>query len=297
MSVDKSQTYRSVWSHLMTTPFRQAYVTAAGLRTRYLEAGESHLPPLLLIHGTGSHWEAYAANIAALAEHFHVYAPDMMGCGFTDKPDRPYEVKDYVAHIVAFMDAVGVERADFIGLSLGTWVCTRLALAHPARAGKLVLVSPTGYFPVRAGAQSLIDARRSSVDNPTWENTAKVLAPMFLEPEKSLADDLVAIRHRIFSLPGMQQILPRTLTLFDPQIRLANNVTDDEWRSLASPVLLIENVDSDDIYLKTARTVVKLLPDARLVPMTGVGHWAQFEDPDTFNRVALEFLCDKEAQA
>lgn len=290
MTLDKSQTYRSVWSHMMTTPFRQGYLTAGGLRTRYVEAGEAHLPPLVLLHGTGGHWEAFCATIGPLSEHFHVFAPDMMGCGFTDKPDKPYEVKDYVAHVVAFMDAVGVDHADFIGVSLGAWVCTRLALAHPARAGRMILVAPTGYYPLAPGVQGSVDARRSSADNPTWDNTAKVLARLYHDPGKSLVDDIVAVRQRIYSLPGLKQIMPRMLTLFDPEVRLRNNLSDDEWRSIQSPVLLIENVDSDDVYLKTARTVVNLLPQARLHPMTEVSHWAQFEKPDEFNQVALDFL-------
>jgi 2-hydroxy-6-oxonona-2,4-dienedioate hydrolase len=269
MTPDKSATYRSLWSHMMTTPFRQGYLTAGGLRTRYVEAGEPDLPPLVLLHGTGGHWEAFCANIGPLSEHFHVFAPDMMGCGFTDKPDQPYEVKDYVAHVTAFMDAVGVPRADFIGVSLGAWVCTRLALAHPQRAGRMILVAPTGYYPV---------------------SPAKVLARLYHDPAKSLVDDMVAVRHRVYSLPNMKQIMPRLLTLFDPETRLRNNLSDDEWRRIESPVLLIENVDSDDVYLKTARTVVNLLPRARLHPMTEVSHWAQFEKPDEFNQVALAFL-------
>lgn len=292
MTVDKSQTYQSVWSHMMTTSFRQGYVTAAGLRTRFIEAGESNLPPLILLHGTGGHWEAFCANVGALSQHYRVLAPDMMGCGFTDKPDKPYEIADYVEHALAFMDEMGIERADFIGVSLGSWVTTRLALEQPERVGKLILVAPTGYFPLSPGVQGSVDARRNSADNPSWDNVAKVLSKLYYDPEQSLIDDMVAIRQRIYSLPIMPTIMPRLLTLFDPETRLRNNLSDDEWRRIQSPVLLIENVDSDDVYLQTARHVVNLLPNARMVPMREVSHWGQFERPDEFNRLALDFLRD-----
>jgi 2-hydroxy-6-oxonona-2,4-dienedioate hydrolase len=293
MHGDKSETYRSVWARLMTTPFKQAYVQAAGLRTRYIEAGEPDLPPLVLLHGTGGHWEAFCENIDVLSQHHRVFALDMLGCGFTDKPDRPYEIKDYVEHVVAFMDAMGLTRAAFIGVSLGSWVSTRLALAHPERVSRMILVAPTGYFPLAASVQGSLDARRNSADDPTWDKTRAVLSRLYHDPEKSLVDDIVAVRQRVYSLPGMQQIMPRMLTLFDAETRLRNNLSDDEWRSITAPVLLIEHVDTDDVYLKTARKVVDLLPNARLAPVKECSHWAQFENAPAFNPLALAFLAEE----
>lgn len=286
---DKSLTYRSVWSYLMTTSFRQSYVEAGGLRTRYIEAGDPQAPALVLLHGTGGHWEAFCANIGPLSQHFRVVALDMMGCGFTDKPDKPYEIKDYVEHLSSFLDELAIEKAHFIGVSLGSWVATGLALAQPARVDRLILVAPTGYFPLDPGVSGAIDARRSSVESPTWDKTAMVLKRLYHDPA-TLIDDLVAVRHRVYSEPGMSAIMPRMLTLFDPQTRLRNNLTDDEWRAITSPVLLIEHVDTEDVYLRTARQVVDLLPDARLHPIHKTSHWSQFEAPGEFNRAALDFL-------
>lgn len=289
---DKSQTYRSVWSYLMTVSFKQGFVEAGGLRTRYLEAGSPDAPPLLLLHGTGGHWEAFCANIGPLSEHFRVIALDMMGCGFTEKPDRPYEIKDYVAHLLAFMDVMGVSRASVVGVSLGSWVAVRLALAAPERVDRMVLVAPTGYFPLDPGVSGSVQARRASADAPTWENTVAVLKRLYYDP-RSVIDDLVAVRQRVYSHPDMKKIMPRLLTLFDPELRLKNNLSDEEWRRIHQPVLIIEHVDTEDVYLRTARQIIKLLPDARLHPVRKTSHWSQFEAPDEFNRAALAFLQGK----
>jgi len=107
-----------------------------------------------------------------------------------------------------------------------------------------------------------------------------------------LVDDIIAVRQRVYSLPGMQQIMPRMLTLFDPETRLRNNLSESEWHRIQVPVLLIEHIDTDDIYLKTARTVVSLLPHARLASITECSHWAQFENPAAFNPIALAFLAE-----
>jgi 2-hydroxy-6-oxonona-2,4-dienedioate hydrolase len=296
MSEDRGASYQSVWKHMMTVPFRQDYVMADGLRTRYVQAGSPMSPALLLLHGTGGHWETFCANLGALSEHFNCYAVDMMGCGFTDKPDKPYEIKDYVTHLVAFMNEAGLTSASIVGVSLGAWVATRMALAHPDRVDKMILISPPGLLPLRAASGSTIANRRASAADPSWENISKVLSNLVYD-KTTLMDDMVAVRQRVYSLPGIEQIMPRMLTLFDPDIRARNNLSEAEWRSLRMPVLVIAHVDSPDLYLETADKIMELLPTARRVNMRKTAHWSHFEDPETFNRLAIEFLQQKNAAA
>ncbi|MGE0034073.1 MAG: alpha/beta fold hydrolase [Xanthobacteraceae bacterium] len=296
MSEDRGASYQSVWKHMMTVPFRQDYVMADGLRTRYVQAGSPKSPALLLLHGTGGHWETFCANLGAFSEHFNCYAVDMMGCGFTDKPDKPYEIKDYVAHLVAFMNEVGLTSASIVGVSLGAWVATRMALAHPDRVDKMILISPPGLLPLRAASASTIANRRASAADPSWENISKVLSNLVYD-KTTLMDDMVAVRQRVYSLPGIEQIMPRMLTLFDPDIRARNNLSEAEWRSLRKPVLVIGHIDSPDLYLETADKIMDLLPMARRVNMRKTAHWSHLEDPETFNRLAIEFLQQKDAAA
>jgi 2-hydroxy-6-oxonona-2,4-dienedioate hydrolase len=70
MTADRGTTYQSVWRFLMQVPFRQDYVEAAGLRTRYVQAGRADRPAVLMLHGTGGHWEAFCANLGPMSEHF-----------------------------------------------------------------------------------------------------------------------------------------------------------------------------------------------------------------------------------
>jgi len=87
----------------MRTAFSQRFVDAGGVATRVVEAGSG--PPLVLLHGTGGHAEAYIRNIASLGVHFRVVAYDMIGHGFSDKPDRPYTLDDYCRHLSDLLDA------------------------------------------------------------------------------------------------------------------------------------------------------------------------------------------------
>lgn len=296
MSQDKGESYRSVWTYLMTTAFKQDFVDVAGLRTRYVEAGSPDAPPLMLLHGTGAHWEVFCANIGPLSERFHVFAIDLMGCGFTDKPDKAYETWDYANHVVAFMDLMGVRKASFVGSSLGTWVTMRIAVTQPERVDRMVLVAPSGYFPLPERTLQAARLRSGITEPPTWEQTVTVVSQLLYDPAKTLVDDIVAVRQRIYSHPDIARIMPRMLTLMDPELRARNNLTDDEWRGVVHPVLLIEHVDDDDVFLKTARKVATLLPNARLEPIQEVSHLAQLESPQVFNRLALEFLAPAAAE-
>jgi 2-hydroxy-6-oxonona-2,4-dienedioate hydrolase len=282
--------HRSVWRYLMTCAFRQDFVDAGGLRTRYLQAGNPDNPPLLLLHGTGSHWEAFCANIKPLSEHFNCFAPDLMGCGFTDKPDKPYEIADYIKHLLAFIDKLKIGRASFIGVSLGSWIIARLAQQHPSLVDKAILVSPSGYKMLPAESASIATDRRASGLDPSWDNVKKVISALFFDKQKVM-DDLVAVRQAVYSLPGMDKLMNRNLTLIvDRELRAKNNLTEAEWRSIKAPILVVAHVDTKDFWLETAYDVIKLLPNGMLTEIKQTGHWSQFEQPDEFNRVALEFL-------
>ena len=127
----------SIWNTLQGVPFRQRFVDAGGVNTRVIEAGAG--PALILLHGTGGHAEAYTRNLAAHAEHFHVYAIDMVGHGYSDMPDIAYGPQDYVDFLRDFADAIGEERVFVSGESLGAQVAAWFAIQHPSRAHKIVM--------------------------------------------------------------------------------------------------------------------------------------------------------------
>ena len=98
--------YRSVWSELYATEFRQSWVDAGGLKTRFIEAGSPSNPPLILLHGTAGSWENFALNVAAHAEHFNCYAVDFIGHGYSTKPEHPLEIPHYLDQVHRVLDAL-----------------------------------------------------------------------------------------------------------------------------------------------------------------------------------------------
>jgi pimeloyl-ACP methyl ester carboxylesterase len=283
------QPYRSVWTELLDTPFRQAWIDAGGIKTRFIQAGDPSNPPLVLLHGTAGSLENFAANFAAYASHFNCIAFDMIGSGMTDKPDYDYETDHYVNHTVDFFRAIGVKKASVIGLSLGARVASRLAIDHPGMVEKLILLSATAYFPAKPIQGDIKRSRSAAAANPTWDNIVKIFKDLFHEPSK-VWDDLIATRLAIYRRADMKAAMPHILALLDPDVYNRNRIPENDWRRLGAPTLIIAAVDHQDVFLETARTIVKLIPNATIAEMKHCSHWPQMEDAETFNKLSLEFL-------
>jgi 2-hydroxy-6-oxonona-2,4-dienedioate hydrolase len=283
------QPYRSVWTELLDTPFRQAWVDAGGLKTRFVQAGDPNNPPLILLHGTAGSLENFAANIAAYSKHFNCIAFDMIGSGMTDKPDYDYETQHYVKHAVDFLNAIGVKKASVVGLSLGARVACRLAIDHPQLVDKLILLSATAYFPAKPIQGDIQRSRSAAANNPTWENIFEIFKGLFHDPGK-VWDDLIATRLAVYKRADMKTAMPHILALLDPEVYNRNRIPDEDWKRLRAPTLIIAAVDHQDVFLETARTIVKLIPNAKIAEMKNCSHWPQMEDAEAFNRLSIEFL-------
>ena len=285
--------YRSVWTYLSTVPHRMGWVDAAGISTRYLESGRPDAPVVVLLHGTAGSLENFCANYGPLGEHFRVVGIDMLGCGYTDKPDYPYLIDDYAAHVLATLDALGIERASLVGVSLGSWVAARLAADAGDRVTSLTLIAPAGIVvdaEAEAAFGSDVKSRRTQAASaPSWESVSAAMGRLMLKPE-DLIDDLVAVRLAIYQQPEMAAAMKHLLAF----IGSGQDLSHEQWRALAQPTLVVAAVDAPNMFLDNARALGELIPGARVVEIEGCDHWAQFEQPDEFNAVALSFLTSVE---
>src|SRR5699024_2457837 len=103
----------SIWTELSPLAFRVDYVDAKGVSTRVLRAGNPDAEPVVFLHGTSGHLEAFTRNLKAHAR-YDLHALDMLGHGYTDKPDHPYEIASYVDHLLDYFDAEGISRAHIV---------------------------------------------------------------------------------------------------------------------------------------------------------------------------------------
>ena len=123
-------------------------ITARGVRTRVVEAGEGRGPPLLLVHGFLVSHREFDDVLEPLAERFHVIAPDLPGFGESEKPNPtryPYGIETFAEAIADLIAAFGVGRAALLGHSMGGAVALTVAARHPELVQRLVVVDPLSY--------------------------------------------------------------------------------------------------------------------------------------------------------
>lgn len=284
--------FESVWSDLQGVEFAQGYLDAGGVRTRYLHAGDPGLPVLLLLHGSGGHAEAYVRNIAAHAEHFSTWSIDLLGHGYTDKPGHPLEIRHYVDHLMAVMTAIGTDRAHLSGESLGGWVASRAAVDHPDRVNRLVLNTAGGSQADLEVMQRIVTLSMAAAENPSWETVQARIKWLMADKSKDY-DDIVASRQRIYRQPGFVSAMRDIMALQDPEIRRRNLMTAADYGAITAPTLVLWTSHDPTADVTEGRRISEMIPGARFEVMDGCGHWPQYEDPETFNRLHIDFLLDR----
>lgn len=281
--------HHSIWADLRGVSFSQGWLDAGGARTRYLRAGEPGRPTLILLHGVGGHAEAYSRNLKAHAGHFDVWAIDMIGHGWTESPDENREIAQYVRHILAFMDAIGVQKASISGESLGGWVASRIAADHPGRIERLVLNTAGGSQADPVVMERLKGLSMRAATEPSWDFIKARVEWLMAEKWKA-NDDLVAARQAIYSQPGMVTTMKRNMVLQDMETRLRNLMTPEDYGRIACPTLVLWTSDDPTADVSEGRRIASMIPGALFTVMEGCGHWPQFEDPETFDRIHMAFL-------
>jgi 2-hydroxy-6-oxonona-2,4-dienedioate hydrolase len=277
----------SVWQDMSGIEYAVRFVQVGDWRTRVLEAGQGE--PLVLMAGTSGHLEAYARNIAAFAEHFRVIAYDYPGHGYTTPATADLELPDYVAHLRGLLDVLGVDRAHLSGESLGGWVAAKFAAEFPGRVGRIVLNTPGGTMATPEVMERIRTLSQAAADDPSPERIRARLEWLMADPA-SVTDELVDIRRTIYAQPGFATSMRHLLCLQDPEIRRRNLLTDAELAAITGPALVIWTSDDPSGPAAAGQAMAERMPAARFEVIKDAGHWPQWEQAQTFNALALEFL-------
>lgn len=281
--------HESVWSDLQGVAFTQGYLDAGGVRTRYLHAGDTSKPALVLLHGSGGHAEAYVRNLESHAEHFSTWSIDMLGHGYTDKPGHPLEVAHYVEHLLAVFDTIGAQKVYLSGESLGGWVAARTASDHPDRIERLVLNTAGGSQADPEVMKRIITLSMAAAENPDWGTVQARIKWLMADKSKGY-DDIVASRQKVYQQLGFVSAMSDIMALQDPQIRARNLLGPTEYGAITAPTLVLWTSDDPTADVSEGRRISEMIPGARFEVMPDCGHWPQYEDPKTFNQLHLDFL-------
>lgn len=289
MTTDRKPAYQSIWADLHGVSFRQGWLDAGGISTRYLHSGPEDLPALILLHGVGGHAEAYVRNLKAHAEHFSTWAIDMIGHGWSDLATADLEIRHYIDHLLRFMDAAGIEKASLSGESLGGWVAARFAIDHPDRIERLVLNTAGGSQADPAVMARIKELSMRAATDPSWEFIRARLEWLMADKSK-VYDDLVATRQAMYSREGMQEGMRHNMILQEMEVRRRNIIRAEDYARIQAPTLVLWTSDDPTADVSEGRRIASMIPGALFTVMDGCGHWPQFEDTPTFDRIHIDFL-------
>lgn len=281
--------YQSIWGDLRGTSFSQGWLDAKGIRTRYLQSGSADMPPLLLLHGVGGHAEAYARNLKSHGEHFWTWAVDLIGHGWTDKPAIDREIPQYIDHVLRVLDTLKIDKVSVSGESLGGWVASRLAADHPDRVTRLVLNTAGGSQADPKVMERLKSLSMKAAMEPSWD-FIKARVEWLMADKSKAYDDLVACRQAIYAQPGMAEAMKHNMVLQDLDIRTRNLMRAEDYGRIKAPTLVLWTSDDPTADVSEGRRIHSMIPGSLFTVMDGCGHWPQFEDAETFNRLHLNFL-------
>ncbi|HEY7366011.1 MAG TPA: alpha/beta fold hydrolase [Methylomirabilota bacterium] len=250
----------------------------------YTAAGSGE--PLILITGLGGDHLSWGFQVAALAERYRVIAFDNRGAGQTDAPDFPYTTRMMAEDTRGLMDALGIDRARVVGVSMGGMIAQELALHHPDRVRALhlgcTLARPDAYLIALSASWRELRTQMGR------ETALRALGPwLFAAATYNARPEFVEM---IFQ-NGLANPHPQSLTGFLRQSEaVASHDTLDRLAGITCPTLV--SVGEEDILLppRFSQELAARVPGARLDLVPGGGHVYFWEHSDLFNALCLDFF-------
>lgn len=262
-------------------------IVAADHQTNYFDAGEGK--PLFLLHGSGpgvSAWTNWSKVMPELSERFRVVAPDIAGFGFTEfKQDSKYDIKLWVKHLVGIMDALGIERASFVGNSFGGALSIGLALFEPSRVEKLVLMgTPAGEFEQTPGLRSAWEYE------PSLENMEKTMR-LFPYDQSIITEDMIRARYEASARPGAQDALRKLIPKPNENgPTIVKGFPESSVSKISAPTMVLHGREDRVVPPECGLLLARAIPKADLHMFGQCGHWVQTERRADFLRLVTAFV-------
>lgn len=260
-------------------------VTANGIGVKYQvhsDATDPSAPVVTLSHSLATSLSMWDPQVPGLAARYRVLRYDTRGHGGTDAAPAPYTLETLAQDAVELLDALGVERTHFVGLSMGGMIGQLLALTHPEKLRSLVLCDTTSRVP--------LDAR------PTWDERIRTAESQGMAPH---VEPTIA---RWFTAPFRER-RPETVD----RVRAMIGGTDpkgyagcchaikmldltDRLGDIRVPTLILVGEDDPGTPVAASRAIHERIRGSRLVVIPSASHLSNIEQPDAFNQALAAFL-------
>ena len=265
---------------------KSGYIDVHGVNTHYYEAGAGEA--LILLHGGGAGADSFGnwrGCLARFAEHYHVYAVDVIGFGCTDKPDPEhysYTQQARNQHIIAVIETLGLASVNLIGNSMGGCTSMGVAIERPDLVNKLVLMGS-------AGVRAPITDELKSIMNYDYTTDGMVrIVRGLTNPEFRFDEELVNYRHGLSIQDDTRQAYNAVMGWIREQGGL---YYEEDYIARVTQETLVVNGKLDKVVpLSSAYKLLELINNSWGYIIPGCGHWAMIEKPAQFIAASLSFL-------
>lgn len=251
----------------MPKPTDSGFVDSDGAKIYFARHGNAKGTPVILLHGGMGNGEHWSAQMPALTDKHHVIAIDSRGQGRSTRPKKSKAKPTYdalAADVIAVMDHLKLEKASIVGWSDGGEIALKLAIHHPTRVAKIVVLGAnydikgakkrgskgSRTFALYA-AKCRMDYARLSTTPKEYDKAASWLAPIWRSPM---------------------------------------GFTKEQLKGITAPALIADGDHDEIIELAQVKEMAKLIPNARLEIFSDASHFVMWQDPASVNKVLVDFL-------
>lgn len=259
------------------------YIDIQGLKVHVTVAGEGD--PVLLIHGVGQSSYTWRRNIDELSKHFFVLAVDMLGHGYSDKPDLEYSIEENSEFLLALMNVLRIKQAHAIAVGSGATYLLDFISHYPDRIGRAVCIAPGGVTSNMPFVIRMMKGPFARLSKLLLSERAvrKMLKDCFFDQTTLADEDAEQVFATIDSREGKEAVLQSVMNFDDEEVlsrlRLIPNQIlfcwggDDRWRPLEDASEYIDPAENSE-----------------LMTIPNCGHLLHEEKPEKFNEAAIAFL-------
>jgi pimeloyl-ACP methyl ester carboxylesterase len=263
-------------------------VVAGGIKTNYHDQGSGE--PVLLIHGSGpgvSAWANWRAVLPVLAKRFRVIAPDVVGFGYTERPDGAvYTMQAWIDHLSYFVDALALRSFSIVGNSFGGAIAMKLTTSYPDRVDRLVLMGSVGVdFPITEGLDAVWGY------DPSASNMRELLE-LFAYRRELASDELAHLRFEASTRPGVHEAYSAMFPAPRQNGVKALTLPDADIRSIRHETMIIHGREDRIIPLQNSIRLHQMIESSQLHVFGRCGHWVQMEQTTRFIQLVGNFLAE-----
>lgn len=249
-----------------------------GYQCFYVEGGEG--PPMVFLHNGGTSHGIWDKQLAHFAQRYHVYGPDLLGFGKSDKPDIDYPLEVHLGQLEAFVKHIGAKKLTLVGHCMGGAACLNFTVRHPEMVDKLVLCNVYTAKTLEAG--SLADLHKQLTSSP-----------------QVLAAACEKVSHEPCYYPAYNSDSQTNVTLMKVIARADTYGVSDDIKLPAGmpPVLMVWGAENPILPLSAGQAFRDRLHPDQFIELAGCQHLAMVDNPELFIDTMEQFLKSSDSKA